>query len=82
MESQRTLRFELINVPAKLARAQGREELRIAASPDARLRYQETLAALDRAAYGSDQSVGNYAQFGLTLARRGCAGLLLEFPEP
>ena len=50
MESLRTLRFELINVPAKLARPQGREELRIAASPDARLRYQETLAALDRAA--------------------------------
>ncbi len=50
METLRTLRFELINIPAKLARPQGHGELRIAASPDARLRYEATLAALDRAA--------------------------------
>ena len=50
METLRSLRFELINLPARLARPQGREELRLAASPAARLRYETTLAVLDRAA--------------------------------
>lgn len=50
METLRTLRFEWIHVPARLARPQGRDELRIAASPDARFRYEAILAALDRAA--------------------------------
>ena len=50
METLRTLRFELINVPAKLARPQGREELRLAATRATRRRYEATLAALDRAA--------------------------------
>ncbi len=50
METLRSLRFELINVPARLARPQGREDLRLAVSPAARLRYEATLAALDRAA--------------------------------
>lgn len=50
METLRTLRFELINVPARLVRPQGREVLRVAASPDARRRYEATLPALDIAA--------------------------------
>jgi hypothetical protein len=50
MKTLRTLRYELINVPAKLARPQGRSELRIAAAEDTRRRYEATLAALDIAA--------------------------------
>jgi len=48
METLRTLRFELINVPA---RPQGRDELRIAASPATRLRYEATFEALDQDAW-------------------------------
>ena len=50
MQTLRTLRFELINVPARLTRPQGREQLRIAAAPATRLRYEATLESLDRAA--------------------------------
>ena len=50
METLRTLRFELINVPAKLARPQGRQELRVAAPEETHRRYKATLEALDRAA--------------------------------
>jgi len=50
METLRTLRFELINVPARLARPQGRQELRVAAAPATRRRYEATLESLDQAA--------------------------------
>ena len=50
IETLRTLRFELINLPAMFSRSQGRDELRIAPSPDARLRYEVTPSALDPAA--------------------------------
>lgn len=50
MKTLRTLRYELINVPAKLARPHGRLELRVAASREAQQCYQATLEALDRAA--------------------------------
>jgi hypothetical protein len=50
MQTLRTLRFELINVPARLARPQGRQELRVAAPPETRLRYEATLESLNRAA--------------------------------
>jgi hypothetical protein len=50
MQTLRTLRFELINVPARLARPQGRQELRVAAPPQTRLRYEATLESLNRAA--------------------------------
>jgi len=50
METLRTLRFELINVPARLARPQGRQELRVAAAPATRHRYEATRESLDRAA--------------------------------
>ena len=50
METLRTLRFELINVPARLVRPQGRQELRVAAPEETRRRYEATLEGLDRAA--------------------------------
>lgn len=50
LESVRTLRFELINLPAKLAMPGGRAELRIAASPTTQRRITQTLAALPEAA--------------------------------
>lgn len=49
-ESLRTLRYELINVPAKLARPQGREELRVAATEETQSRYEAVLEAFDLAA--------------------------------
>jgi hypothetical protein len=50
LESLRTLRFELLNVPAKIARPEGRTELRIAASPETQRRIAQLLEALPRAA--------------------------------
>ena len=50
LQSLRTLRFELIHLPAKLARPGGRQELRIAAPPAARHRIMEVLDALEAVA--------------------------------
>jgi hypothetical protein len=49
-ESLRTLRFELFNLPAKLARPEGRTELRLAASPETQRRIAHVLDALPEAA--------------------------------
>ena len=46
LESLRTYRYEVLNLPAKLARPEGRTELRIAAGEDAQARIQKILAAL------------------------------------
>jgi hypothetical protein len=50
LESLRTLRYELINLPAKLARPEGRMELRIAAPHHVQNRFEQVLDALDHAA--------------------------------
>jgi len=50
LESLRTLRYEVVNVPAKLARPEGRMELRIAASPNTQDRFRKILHALPEAA--------------------------------
>jgi len=50
LESLRTFRYQVLNVPAKLARPEGRAELRIAASTDTQDRIQEILDALPEAA--------------------------------
>ncbi len=50
LESVRTLRYELINIPAKLATPKGRAQLRLAAAPDTRRRVEKILAALPDAA--------------------------------
>jgi hypothetical protein len=50
LESLRTLRFELLNLPAKLARPEGRTELRLAASPETQQRITRILEALPEAA--------------------------------
>ena len=50
LESLRTLRFELIHLPAKIARPAGRLQLRIAASPEAQNRVQRALDRLPEAA--------------------------------
>jgi hypothetical protein len=49
-QSMQTLRFELIQQPARLVRPQGRPELRFAASPVARRRIEAAERALARAA--------------------------------
>jgi len=49
-QSMQTLRFELIQQPARLVRPQGRSELRFAASPAARQRIEAAQRALARAA--------------------------------
>ncbi|MFQ5700170.1 MAG: IS1380 family transposase [Myxococcota bacterium] len=49
-QSIQTLRFELIQQPARLVRPQGRPELRFAASPTARKRIEAAERALARAA--------------------------------
>jgi hypothetical protein len=46
LESLRTFRYEILNLPAKLARPQGRAELRLAASDGAQQRILEILDAL------------------------------------
>jgi len=50
LESLRTFRYQVLNVPAKLARPEGRAELRIAASTDTQERIREILDALPKAA--------------------------------
>ena len=50
LESLRTLRYQLLNVPAKLARPEGRTELRIAASTDTQERIRKILDAMPEAA--------------------------------
>lgn len=50
LESLRTFRYEVLNLPAKLARPEGRLELRIAAGEDTRDRVLEILDALPEAA--------------------------------
>jgi hypothetical protein len=50
LESLRTFRYEVLNLPAKLARPEGRAELRLAASEDTHKRVKEILDALPEAA--------------------------------
>lgn len=50
LESLRTLRYELFNIPAKIARPGGRTELRLAASPSTQDRFEKILEALPEAA--------------------------------
>jgi hypothetical protein len=50
LESLRTLRYELLNVPAKIATPEGRTELRLAAAPETQQRITRILAALPEAA--------------------------------
>ena len=50
LESLRTFRYEVLNIPAKLARPEGRTELRLAASPVTQNRVQRILDALPEAA--------------------------------
>ena len=49
-QSMQTVRFELIQQPARLVRPQGRPELRFAASPVARKRIEAAERALARVA--------------------------------
>ncbi len=51
LESLRTLRYERINLPAKLARSRGRLQLRIAAAAETGQRVTERIARLPDAAY-------------------------------
>jgi hypothetical protein len=44
--SMRTLRFLLVDIPGRIARPQGRSELRIAAAPSARVRIQGVIDAI------------------------------------
>jgi hypothetical protein len=50
LESLRTFRYEVLNLPAKLARPEGRTELRIAASRDTQERIRKIVNALPEAA--------------------------------
>ena len=50
LESLRTLRYELLNVPAKIATPEGRPELRLAAPPATQRRITQALERLDLAA--------------------------------
>lgn len=50
LESLRTLRYEVLNLPARLARPEGRAELRIAAGEETQDRIREILDALPEAA--------------------------------
>jgi hypothetical protein len=50
LESLRTFRYEVLNLPAKLARPEGRAELRLAAAEDTHKRVKEILDALPEAA--------------------------------
>jgi len=50
LESLRTLRYELLNVPAKIATSEGRPELRLAAAPETQRRITKALERLDEAA--------------------------------
>ncbi len=44
--SMKTLRFLLIHIPGRIARPQGRSELRIAAAPPTRKRIQSVIDAI------------------------------------
>ena len=46
LESLRTLRYELLNVPARIAKPEGRPQLRLAAAPETQHRITRILAAL------------------------------------
>jgi hypothetical protein len=48
--SLRTLRYEILNIPAKLATPGGRQQLRIAAAPATQRRIEGILEALPEAA--------------------------------
>jgi hypothetical protein len=50
LESLRTFRYEVLSLPAKLARPQGRAELRLAAAPDTQARIRKILNTLPEAA--------------------------------
>jgi hypothetical protein len=50
LESLRTFRYEVLNLPAKLARPEGRAELRFAAAEDTQARIQQILDTLPEAA--------------------------------
>jgi hypothetical protein len=50
LESLRTFRYEVLNLPAKLARPEGRAELRIAAAENTQERIQRILDTLPEAA--------------------------------
>jgi hypothetical protein len=50
IESLRTFRYEVLNLPAKLARPEGCAQLRIAAAPDTQKRIQAILNALPKTA--------------------------------
>jgi len=50
LESLRTLRYDLLNIPAKIAKPEGRPELRIAAAPETQRRITQILAALPEVA--------------------------------
>ena len=49
LESLRTFRYEVLNLPAKLARPEGRPELRIAAHEHTQQRIAEILDSLLKA---------------------------------
>ncbi len=46
----RTLRYELLNITAKIATPKGRPELRLAAAPETQRRLTKVLERLDEAA--------------------------------
>ncbi len=46
LESLRTVRYELLNIPAKIARPEGRLELRLAATPETQRRITQILETL------------------------------------
>ena len=50
LESLRTLRNELLNVPARIAAPERRTELRLAAAPETQQRITRILTALSEAA--------------------------------
>ena len=50
LESLRTLRYEVLNLPARIARPEGCVQLRIAAAPETQRRIAQILAALPEAA--------------------------------
>ena len=47
LESLRPLRYEMLNVPAKIATPEGRPELRLAAAPENQSRVTQVLERLD-----------------------------------
>ena len=49
-ESLRTFRYEILNLPAKIARAEGRTALRLAAAPETQNRIAQILDTLPKPA--------------------------------